>query len=89
MKSLFWSSSVAKFVRKVFPELRSNRNERSMDLRTEFIARIRTKFRKLAEALKGAAMLSCIAQIAQGVALSLAVSVMLDEVFVVVVLKHG
>ena len=74
---------------KVFPELRSNRNERSMDLRTEFIARIRTKFRKLAEALQGAAMLSCIAQIAQGVALSLAVSVMLDEVFVVVVLKHG
>lgn len=74
---------------KVFPELRSNRNGRSMDLRTEFIARIRTKFRKLAEALKGAAMLSCIAQIAQGVALSLAVSVMLDEVFVVVVLKHG
>ena len=60
-----------------------------MDLRTEFIARIRTKFRKLAEALKGAAMQSCIAQITQGVALSLAVSVMLDEVFVVVVLKHG
>ena len=71
---------------KVFPELRSNINGRSMDLRNEFIARIRTKFRKLAEALKGAAMLSCIAQ---GVALSLAVSVMLDEVFVVVVLKHG
>lgn len=74
---------------KVFPELRSNRNGRSMDLRTEFIARIRKIFRKLAEALKGAAMLSCITQIAQGVALSLAVSVMLDEVFVVVVLKHG
>ena len=74
---------------KVFPELRSNRNGRSMDLRTEFIARIRKKFRKLAEALKGAAMLSCITQIAQGVALSLAVSVMLDEVFVVVVLKHS
>ena len=74
---------------KVFPELRSNRNGRSMDLRTEFIARIRKIFRKLTEALKGAAMLSCITQIAQGVALSLAVSVMLDEVFVVVVLKHG